>query len=325
MKGRVTIMIAGAIIALSGTKQAALAIQACANAANCAEVKVDVGTTTTVKVGDTFDANLSFKQGPNNGQPGGIDEVAAMALSLSLGPVGGSTTPLTLATCTLDGNGFPSADVIIDPSLSNFNVVIENASCANGRTHCLCPDAGQARDNFINWVIYGPNPLPTPGPTPIAIPTLPTGPQILATFHLTVDPSATAGVTPLHIINQVDDSSRPQFTAYLSVGDDQAVDVTCAPVTGQPPCSAADAVSQVAITQAQVVVTTPMIPCVGDCNGDKSVTVNELIVMVNIALGTQDISACQAGDANHDGQISVNEIILGVNNSLNGCPGQTAQ
>ncbi len=60
--------------------------------------------------------------------------------------------------------------------------------------------------------------------------------------------------------------------------------------------------------------------CVGDCNGSGDVTINELIVMVNIALGTQDVSACEAGDANMDGMITVNEIIAGVNNSLNGCP-----
>ncbi|MFQ5666633.1 MAG: hypothetical protein ACE5I7_09400 [Candidatus Binatia bacterium] len=60
--------------------------------------------------------------------------------------------------------------------------------------------------------------------------------------------------------------------------------------------------------------------CVGDCNGDGQVTVNELITMVNVALGTADVSACTAGDANGDGQITVNEIVSGVNNALNGCP-----
>lgn len=60
--------------------------------------------------------------------------------------------------------------------------------------------------------------------------------------------------------------------------------------------------------------------CVGDCGGDSQVTVNELITMVNIALGTAQISACAVGDANGDGQITVNEIITAVNNALNGCP-----
>ena len=60
--------------------------------------------------------------------------------------------------------------------------------------------------------------------------------------------------------------------------------------------------------------------CVGDCGGDTEVTVNELIVMVNVALGTSPVSACPVGDSNGDGEITVNEIITAVNNALNGCP-----
>jgi hypothetical protein len=60
-------------------------------------------------------------------------------------------------------------------------------------------------------------------------------------------------------------------------------------------------------------------PCVGDCNNDHQVTVDEILTMVNIALGNTDISLCSAGDANHDGQITVDEILTAVNNALNGC------
>jgi hypothetical protein len=60
--------------------------------------------------------------------------------------------------------------------------------------------------------------------------------------------------------------------------------------------------------------------CVGDCSGTAGVTVNELIVMVNIALGTEGIEECPGSDPNADGKVTVNEIILGVNNLLNSCP-----
>jgi hypothetical protein len=316
MMGRAGVLIAGVTIALSGTGQRVLAVAVCPDSNNCALVQVDVGSTTTVKPGDTFSANLTFKQGPDNGQSGGIDEIAALAMTLNIGTTSG--TPLTLASCTLDGSGFPSADVLPDPSIANFNVVVENASCANGKTHCLCPDAGQTQDNFINLVIYGPNPLPTPGTTPVDIPTLPAGPQTLVTFKLKVASGAVSGNVPLHIINQVDDASRPQFTAFLSVGDKLAVDQTCVPVPGQPPCSAADSVSQVTIANATVTIMGTAV-CTGDCNGDGEVTVNELITMVNIALGSANVSTCAAGDANGDGEITINEIIAGVNNALNGC------
>ncbi len=319
MKGTAVLAIAGAVIALWGTDQATLAIQECPDPSNCADVTVGVSRSDELKPGDTFSANLTFKQGPDNGQAGGIDEVAAVALTLGI-PGRDSATPLMLADCALNDEGFPAAAVTTDPSISNFKVVVENASCANGRTHCLCPDADQTRDNFINLVIYGPNPLPTPGPNGIDIPTLPPGPQILLTISLKVADAAADGVVPLHILNQVADSSRPQFTAFLSVGDKLAVDQTCVPIPGQPPCSAAESVSQVEIADASVTVKGVKPPCVGDCNGDGEVTVNELIVMVNIALGAADISACTAGDADGNGEITINEIISGVNNALNGCP-----
>src|SRR5262249_20915356 len=41
--------------------------------------------------------------------------------------------------------------------------------------------------------------------------------------------------------------------------------------------------------------------CVGDCNGDGVVGIDEILQMVNIALGTLDVASCAAGDANDNG------------------------
>ncbi len=60
--------------------------------------------------------------------------------------------------------------------------------------------------------------------------------------------------------------------------------------------------------------------CVGDCDGSGQVTVDEILTMVNIALGNTPAMDCLAGDANFDGQITVDEILAAVNNALNGCP-----
>jgi hypothetical protein len=59
--------------------------------------------------------------------------------------------------------------------------------------------------------------------------------------------------------------------------------------------------------------------CVGNCQGSGTVTVNDIITMVDIALGSADISACSAGDSNSDQLITVDEILKAVNNALNGC------
>ena len=60
-------------------------------------------------------------------------------------------------------------------------------------------------------------------------------------------------------------------------------------------------------------------PCVGDCNGSRDVTVNELLTMLNIALNNADISACMPGDSNHNGSITISEILAAVNKAMSGC------
>jgi hypothetical protein len=60
--------------------------------------------------------------------------------------------------------------------------------------------------------------------------------------------------------------------------------------------------------------------CVGDCGEDRQITVDEILNMVNIALGNSDVSDCNNGDNNDDSQITVDEILTAVNFALNGCP-----
>ncbi len=68
-------------------------------------------------------------------------------------------------------------------------------------------------------------------------------------------------------------------------------------------------------------ITVSLVPraCVGDCNGDGTVAINELILGVDIALGEADVTACPAIDANDDLTVSINELILAVDSALSGC------
>jgi glucose/sorbosone dehydrogenase len=59
--------------------------------------------------------------------------------------------------------------------------------------------------------------------------------------------------------------------------------------------------------------------CAGDCNDDRRVSIDELLTMVNIALGTVTISSCSTGDVNRDNEITVDEILTAVGNAQNGC------
>ena len=114
----------------------------------------------------------------------------------------------------------------------------------------------------------------------------------------------------------------------------QEIRDTCS-LTGDPACedaiecigSTCSGTFQVAINGAQLPTPTPAPilpsptprPCVGDCNGDGSVTVDELLTMVNIALGNSDAGGCLAGDANGDSAMTIDEVLTAVNNALNGC------
>jgi hypothetical protein len=309
MKGRwFPSMTAALLVAAAPQGVWAQTVQACPNPNNCVQVQVGGGAGSA---GDTIPVTLSLRQAPNNNQAGGPDETAALALTLSIAP-NGVGLPLRLADCARNSDGLPAA-VIPDAAISNFKLVVENAYCDSGRTHCLCPETGAITpDNFINLVVYGPNPLPAPG-SPVDIPVLPAGPQTLATINLRIQGGA-SGSIPLRVYTETRDSQKPQFTAFLSVGDRLAVDQTCVPVTGQPPCSAGST-SQVVISDGAIDVQGGC-RCIGDCSGDGEVTIEELLVMVNIALEIQQVTACPCGDADSSGGIDVGEIIQAVNFAL---------
>jgi Protein of unknown function (DUF1566) len=59
--------------------------------------------------------------------------------------------------------------------------------------------------------------------------------------------------------------------------------------------------------------------CVGDCEGNGTVDIADLIIGVNIALGLQSVADCEAF-ANPDGRVDIAQLIQGVSNALNGCP-----
>jgi len=64
---------------------------------------------------------------------------------------------------------------------------------------------------------------------------------------------------------------------------------------------------------------TPSAVCVGDCSHQGLVTVDNLVLGVDIALGSQQVDACAAFDANGDGRVTVDELVAAVGNALHGC------
>ena len=63
----------------------------------------------------------------------------------------------------------------------------------------------------------------------------------------------------------------------------------------------------------------PFSACVGDCNGNGRVTIDDLLTLVNIALGSAQPSACPDGVPSGD-NVDIVLILQAVSNAFDGCP-----
>lgn len=61
----------------------------------------------------------------------------------------------------------------------------------------------------------------------------------------------------------------------------------------------------------------PHLPRVGDCDRDQHISVDELLVGVNIALGQRALATCQDFDGDDDGEVRVDELLAAVDVLLN--------
>jgi hypothetical protein len=59
--------------------------------------------------------------------------------------------------------------------------------------------------------------------------------------------------------------------------------------------------------------------CVGDCSGTHTVGVNDVITLLDIALGKAQPAACSDGGLPLGGEVDIAVIIQAVNNALSGC------
>src|SRR6185369_13297640 len=63
--------------------------------------------------------------------------------------------------------------------------------------------------------------------------------------------------------------------------------------------------------------------CPGDCDGSGTVSIDELILAVDIALDIEGTERCPAADRDGSGTVSVDELIAAVDVALDGCPAAT--
>jgi len=139
--------------------------------------------------------------------------------------------------------------------------------------------------------------------------------------------------------------SGPSCFATIEAPDFQCADATCNPANGQcsftfkneggscddfiectansrcveGDCLSGEPTGPTPTPTAEPTPTSVPGACVGDCNDDGSVAIDDLIVMVNIAQDAQPITACLAGDADMGGTITIEEIIQAVGNAQTSC------
>lgn len=87
------------------------------------------------------------------------------------------------------------------------------------------------------------------------------------------------------------------------------------PQSVTPTTSAATATPNEAATATP----SPTADCGGDCSGDGTVTVDEMVQGVNMALGNAGAESCAAFDGDGNQQVTVSELVSAVSRLLDGC------
>ena len=163
---------------------------------------------------------------------------------------------------------------------------------------------------------HTPPPSLTPTSTRTATATRTTA--MTPTSTSSVTPTATASLTPTATAS-VTATPTPSASASATRTSSYTVIPTA---TATPSATATDTPtpSPTATSTPPPPTATPTPVCPGDCDADGIVRIDEVMTLVNIALGGLDPDACVLGDRNRDGHITVDEILIGVSSALNGCP-----
>jgi hypothetical protein len=115
------------------------------------------------------------------------------------------------------------------------------------------------------------------------------------------------GPGPLHVLlERVAGDGQYQLTLTLFAGP---------PITPQGSPTPTATVRQTPTPRP----TRPLGPCIGDCDRDGRIAINELVRGVGIALTGASPSTCVRLDDNGNGTVSVNELVSAVGAALNGC------
>jgi cysteine-rich repeat protein len=148
---------------------------------------------------------------------------------------------------------------------------------------------------------------------PTAMPTITPTHSRTGTPTQTQTPSATASVTATTTMTSSATPDGPTATGTPIATPTAGVEPTH---TERPPHTA----TTTATAAVSAVPTSALVTCLGDCNRNAMVLINELLVGVNVALGNAPLANCPSFDANGSEAVEINELVGAVQNALRGCP-----
>lgn len=235
---------------------------------------------------------------------------------------GSSTSPVSDAVCAFatadDPDNLPGYATLTDDTVQRTELLFLARPPGPPSTHTPSP-----RPTFTAT----PTRTATASPTASATRTTSATPTASATASHTPSASATHTASATRTATATPPASAtasplPTTPAATTVTATMGIAPTATPTPGTtpPPTATATASALPTGVAPTPTATTPAAPpCSGDCNGDGSVTIEELIAMVNVALGAP-LALCPAGDRSGDGAIAIDELVTAVVHALDGCP-----
>jgi hypothetical protein len=229
---------------------------------------------------------------------------------------------------TLVSSWGPVAGVFVTLHPTGFNFVARE----NGKPDCsVNPQINKAGTQFgfrpagctpeqCNGVVANVLALDNVLPIPVG--------STLFTCKAQVPPQAMLGPLPIDCFQFfASDPNGGNVTTFCNPGEIDVVSLTLSTPTATPTLTSTPSMTATdtptatptASPSATPTVTRTPIPCVGDCNGDGRVEINEIVLGVNIGLEGLSLDPCRALDRNGNNAVDIFELINAVNNALYGC------
>jgi hypothetical protein len=156
---------------------------------------------------------------------------------------------------------------------------------------------------------------PTPTPTATDTPSETPAPSLTHTSTATPTPTLTSTRTSTPTSTSTN-TATPSRTATVT-GTRTATSTGTATATPTPTATATP--TSTALPSPTATDTPEIPPCAADCDHSGTVTVDELVRAVNIALGSTLADDCPEADVGGDGRVTIDELIKAVNAALTGC------